>query len=86
MAKQKKLFPEPATTIKVAATCSEPMLWVRRLVVWETPDKILRQVHLRRGLNIVWSPGISLFPHDHRTWAVIGIYGRARGQHVLSPK
>ena len=26
-------------------------------------------------LNIVWPPGITLFPHDHRTWAVIGLYG-----------
>ncbi len=26
-------------------------------------------------LNAVWPPGISLFPHDHRMWAAIGIYG-----------
>ena len=26
-------------------------------------------------LNIVWPPGISLFPHDHQIWAAIGIYG-----------
>jgi predicted metal-dependent enzyme (double-stranded beta helix superfamily) len=26
-------------------------------------------------LNVVWAPGMYLFPHDHRMWAVIGIYG-----------
>ena len=24
--------------------------------------------------NIVWAPGMQLFPHDHRMWAAIGIY------------
>ena len=26
-------------------------------------------------LNISWAPGMTLHPHDHRMWAVIGIYG-----------
>jgi predicted metal-dependent enzyme (double-stranded beta helix superfamily) len=26
-------------------------------------------------LNIAWGPGVDLHPHDHRMWAVIGIYG-----------
>jgi len=26
-------------------------------------------------LNIVWAPKMTLLPHDHRMWAVIGIYG-----------
>lgn len=25
-------------------------------------------------LDAVWAPGMRLFPHDHRMWAVIGIY------------
>lgn len=25
-------------------------------------------------LHAVWAPGMELFPHDHRMWAVIGIY------------
>jgi predicted metal-dependent enzyme (double-stranded beta helix superfamily) len=25
-------------------------------------------------LNVVWAPGMSLYPHDHRMWAAIGIY------------
>ena len=26
-------------------------------------------------INVVWAPNMSVFPHDHRMWAVIGIYG-----------
>lgn len=26
-------------------------------------------------LNAVWAPKMALYPHDHRMWAVIGIYG-----------
>ena len=26
-------------------------------------------------LNVVWAPKMAIFPHDHQTWAVIGIYG-----------
>ena len=25
-------------------------------------------------LNIVWAPGMSIHPHDHRMWAVIAVY------------
>jgi len=25
-------------------------------------------------LNVIWAPGMSVMPHDHRMWAVIGIY------------
>jgi predicted metal-dependent enzyme (double-stranded beta helix superfamily) len=27
-----------------------------------------------RILNVLWGPVMSLYPHDHRMWAVIGIY------------
>jgi predicted metal-dependent enzyme (double-stranded beta helix superfamily) len=26
-------------------------------------------------LQVVWAPGMSIWPHDHRMWAAIGIYG-----------
>jgi predicted metal-dependent enzyme (double-stranded beta helix superfamily) len=25
-------------------------------------------------LNLAWGPGMTIYPHDHRMWAVIGIY------------
>jgi predicted metal-dependent enzyme (double-stranded beta helix superfamily) len=28
-------------------------------------------------LNVIWAPRMCLFPHDHRMWAAIGIYGGA---------
>ena len=26
-------------------------------------------------LNVIWAPRMTLYPHNHRMWAVIGIYG-----------
>jgi len=26
-------------------------------------------------LNVVWTPGMAVYPHDHRMWALIGLYG-----------
>jgi predicted metal-dependent enzyme (double-stranded beta helix superfamily) len=28
-------------------------------------------------INIIWAPHMTIYPHDHRMWAVIGIYGGA---------
>lgn len=25
-------------------------------------------------MHVVWAPGMSIFPHDHRMWAALGIY------------
>jgi predicted metal-dependent enzyme (double-stranded beta helix superfamily) len=25
-------------------------------------------------LNVVWTPGMAIYPHEHRMWAVIGLY------------
>ena len=35
--------------------------------VYRAPDRTI--------LNLHWGPRMDLFPHDHRMWAVIGIYG-----------
>ena len=35
---------------------------------------LYRSSHLT-VLNVVWPPLITLFPHDHRMWAAIGIFG-----------
>ena len=34
----------------------EPRFWVRRLVIWDKPGTILREIRLRPGLNIIWAP------------------------------
>lgn len=26
-------------------------------------------------VNVVWTPGMAVYPHDHRMWALIGLYG-----------
>jgi hypothetical protein len=56
MARQAELFPEPAVVVRPSGTRGEPRLWVRRLAIWENPGTILRDISLRRGLNIIWSP------------------------------
>lgn len=56
MAVQAKLFPDPATTIAVEEARAEPRVWVRRLILWGKPGEPIREVPLRRGLNIIWSP------------------------------
>jgi len=56
MALQGELFPEPEVVITPDDARREPLVWVSRLVIWEKPGEILREVPLRRGLNIIWSP------------------------------
>lgn len=55
MSRQAALFPEPPATVKVDTVRQEPVLWVRRLVFFANPSEVIREVPLRRGLNIVWS-------------------------------
>ena len=50
------LFPNPAFSLTPEAGRTEPRLWVRRMVIWREPGQVLRDVSLKRGLNIVWSP------------------------------
>lgn len=53
---QPELFEHPLE-IKPASGITAPRLWVRRLVIWEAPEKEpLRDIALRPGLNIVWTP------------------------------
>jgi predicted metal-dependent enzyme (double-stranded beta helix superfamily) len=26
-------------------------------------------------LNVIWTPGMAIYPHEHRMWAIIGLYG-----------
>jgi hypothetical protein len=50
------LFPNPALSLNPESGRTEPRLWVRRMVIWREPGQVIRDITLRRGLNIVWSP------------------------------
>ncbi len=70
---------------------SQPQLAIREIVerAVATPGSIddalgvastggFQTLHASAELTIlqfVWPPGVVLFPHDHRMWAAIGIYG-----------
>jgi len=44
-----------------------------------TPRRaLIATLHHERDLtilNVVWAPGMAVYPHDHRMWALIGLYG-----------
>jgi predicted metal-dependent enzyme (double-stranded beta helix superfamily) len=59
----------------VARTVSDPAAVIAALgepqraginVIYRAPNLTI--------LNLIWGPGMSIMPHDHRMWAVIGIY------------
>ena len=56
MPKQLELLGRSGLKIQPEANRSEPRLWIRRLVIWNEPGVILREVSLRPGLNIIWAP------------------------------
>lgn len=36
-------------------------------VIYTAPDLSI--------FNVLWGPGMDFYPHDHRMWAIIGVYG-----------
>jgi hypothetical protein len=57
MSQQHEMFEPPKLSLTIPAGLKEPRLWVRRLAIWEAPGgEKLRDIALRPGLNIVWSP------------------------------
>lgn len=36
-----------------------PRLWIRRLALFENPKTLIRDIHLKPGLNIIWTPDMS---------------------------
>ena len=53
---QPELFPSEIGDLRLSTGRAGPRLWVRRLVLWEEPGRVIRDVSLRPGLNIVWTP------------------------------
>ncbi len=56
MPRQLDLVTRPGLRVTPKPNRAEPTLWVRRLVIWSEPGIVLRDITLRPGLNIVWSP------------------------------
>lgn len=57
MSQQPDLLGPQPLALAPAAGLTEPRLWIRRLVIWKEPGgEKVRDVALRPGLNIVWSP------------------------------
>ena len=53
---QPDLFSSDVGDLRPSTKRAGPRLWVRRLVLWEEPGRLLRNVPLRPGLNIIWTP------------------------------
>jgi predicted metal-dependent enzyme (double-stranded beta helix superfamily) len=58
-----RAFDDPAA---VLAAVGEPVT-SGLTALYRSPDLTI--------LNVVWKPGMTIMPHNHEMWAVIGIYG-----------
>jgi hypothetical protein len=48
---------QPDLKVRPREGASGPRLWVKRLAVWREPGgELIRDIALRPGLNIIWSP------------------------------
>lgn len=56
MSRQREFFRQKLD-VRPPADTSGPRLWVRRLVIWKEPGgEVVRDIELRPGLNIIWTP------------------------------
>lgn len=56
MSRQPDLFAGEPLRVTPRVGEHEPRLWVRRLTLWRDSETIIRDIALRPGLNVVWSP------------------------------
>jgi hypothetical protein len=57
MPRQPDLLGPPSLTVQPAVGQNGPLLWVKRLVIWQEPGGAkIRDISFRPGLNIIWSP------------------------------
>jgi hypothetical protein len=59
MANQADLFAPVMTPPKAPEGRSGPRLWVRRLAIFKDRQTLIRDVPLKPGLNIVWTPDMT---------------------------
>jgi predicted metal-dependent enzyme (double-stranded beta helix superfamily) len=69
--------PEPRQAIKevLARAVAEPEAVARALPAERAEIERLHVSTELTVIKVVWAPGMRIFPHDHRMWAAIGIYG-----------
>ena len=79
MPQQLDLIARPELNLCPEAGRTQPRLWVRRLVIWSEPGVALREVRLRPGLNIVWSPD----PADQESADASGALGHGSGKTLF---
>src|SRR5690349_17768069 len=53
---QHEFFPHSGLSVTPEPQRLEPRLWIRRLAIWREPGAVIRDIRLRPGLNVVWSP------------------------------
>lgn len=56
---QPNLFQLEEIEFNVPEGQSGPRLWIRRIALWQDASTILRDIPLRQGVNIIWSPDLS---------------------------
>jgi predicted metal-dependent enzyme (double-stranded beta helix superfamily) len=68
--------PEPRTAIRevLSRTMSKPDEVAERMRPERAGIKLLHHADDLTVIDVVWAPGMSLFPHEHRMWAAIAIY------------
>jgi predicted metal-dependent enzyme (double-stranded beta helix superfamily) len=70
--------PRPTRAIReiVKRMISDPKAVVQALGVPERAE--IQRLHVSSTLtilNVIWAPRMTLMPHNHNMWAVIGVYG-----------
>ncbi len=56
MASQLDMIGQESPELDLPEGQAEPRFWVKRLLIWQEPGAVIRDIQLRPGLNILWSP------------------------------
>ncbi len=69
--------PQPRLAVKevLARALADPVAVARVLPATRAGIERLHVAPDLTIIQVVWAPGMRIFPHDHRMWACIGIYG-----------
>ena len=79
MSRQPDLFGHAALRVQPEAGRTQPRLWVRRLTIWSDSGTRIRDIELRPGLNIIWSPD----PGDQSSSGETGYLGHGSGKTLF---